>query len=98
MIHLIPGDPAVLVAGMEATQEDIDSVRQALGLNEPIYVQYFKFVSRAVVGDFGTSFRTGRAVVDEIKARYLNTMQLGLAAILIAVIFGGITGIISAVY
>jgi len=97
MIHLIPGDPATLVAGMEATHEDIESVRQALGLNEPIYVQYFKFVSRALVGDFGTSFRTGRAVADEISARYLNTMQLGLAAILVAVIFGGITGIISAV-
>lgn len=97
MIHLIPGDPAALVAGMEATQEDIESVRQALGLNEPIYIQYFKFVSRAIVGDFGTSFRTGRAVVDEIGARYLNTMLLGLAAILVAIVFGGITGIISAV-
>jgi ABC-type dipeptide/oligopeptide/nickel transport system permease component len=97
MIHLIPGDPAKIVAGLEATQEDIDSVRQALGLNEPIYVQYFKFVGRAVVGDFGTSFRTGRAVIDEIGARYANTLLLGVTAILIAVILGTITGIISAV-
>jgi len=97
MIHLIPGDPAMIVAGMEATQEDIESVRRALGLNEPIYVQYFKFISRALVGDFGTSFRTGRAVSAEIGARYFNTLQLGLTAILVAVLFGGFTGILSAV-
>lgn len=97
MIHLIPGDPARLVAGMEATEEDIASVRNALGLNEPIYIQYFKFVGRAVAGDFGTSFRTGRAVVDEIRARYFNTLQLGLAAIFVAILFGGVTGIVSAV-
>jgi ABC-type dipeptide/oligopeptide/nickel transport system permease component len=97
MIHLIPGDPAQLVAGMEASEQDIANVRRALGLDEPIYVQYMKFVSRAVVGDFGNSFRTGRAVLEEVGYRYMNTALLGLAAMLVTVLFGGATGIISAV-
>jgi ABC-type dipeptide/oligopeptide/nickel transport system permease component len=97
MIHLIPGDPAHLVAGMEATREDIESVRRNLGLNDPIYIQYFKFVGRAMLGDFGTSFRTGRAVLEELGSRYPNTLLLGLSAMLVAVFFGGVTGIVSAV-
>ena len=97
MIHLIPGDPAQIVAGMEASEEDIEGVRRALGLDQPIYVQYVKFVARAVVGDFGVSFRTGRAVIDEIGYRYTNTILLGFAAIVVAVVFGGLTGIVSAV-
>lgn len=97
MIHLIPGDPAQIVAGMEASEEDIAGVRRALGLDQPIYVQYAKFVARAVVGDFGVSFRTGRPVIAEIGYRYTNTILLGLAAILVAVVFGGMTGIVSAV-
>lgn len=97
MIHLIPGDPAQLVAGMEASKEDVESVRETLGLNQPLHVQYFRFISRAAGGDFGTSFRTGRGVMEEIGVRYLNTLQLGLAAILVAVILGVGTGIVSAV-
>lgn len=97
MIHLIPGDPAQLVAGMEASKEDVETVRESLGLNEPLHVQYFRFVLRAVVGDLGTSFRTGRSVAQEIGARYLNTLKLGLAAILVAIVLGVGTGIVSAV-
>lgn len=97
MIHLIPGDPAEILAGMEATEEDVAAVRQSLGLDQPLHVQYFKFISQALVGDFGESFRTGRPVIEEIGSRYLNTMMLGLAAMLVAVVFGAVTGIVSAV-
>jgi ABC-type dipeptide/oligopeptide/nickel transport system permease component len=97
MIHMIPGDPAKLAAGLEATEEDVENVRHALGLDQPIYVQYYKFVTRALVGDFGTSFRTGRKVIEEIGYRYSNTFVLGIAAIFVAILFGGITGIVSAV-
>jgi peptide/nickel transport system permease protein len=97
MIHLIPGDPAQLVAGMEASDLDIANVRRALGLDQPVYVQYMKFVSRAVLGDFGNSFRTGRAVLEEVGSRYMNTALLGFAAMLVTIVFGGATGIISAV-
>lgn len=97
MIHLIPGDPAQLAAGMEASEQDIANVRRALGLDQPVYTQYMKFVSRAVLGDFGNSFRTGRAVLEEVRSRYINTALLGLAAMLVTIVFGGATGVISAV-
>ena len=97
MIHLIPGDPAQLVAGMEASEQDVANVRRALGLDQPLYVQYMRFVSRAVLGDFGTSFRTGRGVLDEVGSRYMNTAVLGLAAMLVTLVLGGASGIISAV-
>ena len=97
MIHLIPGDPAQLVAGMEASEQDVANVRRALGLEQPLYVQYMRFVSRAVLGDFGTSFRTGRGVLDEVGSRYMNTVVLGLAAMLVTLVLGGASGIISAV-
>jgi ABC-type dipeptide/oligopeptide/nickel transport system permease component len=97
MIHLIPGDPAQLVAGMEASEQDVANVRRALGLDQPLYVQYMRFVSRAVLGDFGTSFRTGRGVLDEVGSRYMNTVVLGLAAMLVTLVLGLASGIISAV-
>lgn len=98
MIHLIPGDPAELVAGIEATDEDIANVRRALELDEPLVVQYVNFVARAVTGDFGESFRTRRPVSEEIGARYGNTLLLGFAAVLFAVVFGVATGIVTAIW
>jgi len=98
MLHLIPGDPARLVAGMDATAADLENVRRALGLDQPLPIQYFNFVARAIFGDFGESFRTGRAVLDEIGFRYWNTMLLGCAAIVFGTVLGVLTGIITAVY
>ena len=97
MVHLIPGDPAEIMAGMEASREDVEAVRHRLGLDEPLHIQYVKFVGRALTGDFGTSFRTNRPVTQEIAGRYKNTLILGLAAIGVAILFGTVTGIISAV-
>jgi len=98
MLHLIPGDPARLVAGMDATAEDLENVRRSLGLDQPLPMQYFNFVARALFGDFGESFRTGRAVLDEIGFRYWNTMLLGCSAIVFGTVLGVLTGIITAVY
>lgn len=98
MLHLIPGDPAQLVAGMDATAADVENVRQALGLDRPLPVQYVSFVGRALVGDFGESFRTGRPVLEEIGFRYWNTMYLGCAAIVFGTLLGVISGVVTAVY
>jgi glutathione transport system permease protein len=98
MLHLIPGDPARLVAGMDATAEDLENVRRALGLDQPLPIQYFNFITRALFGDFGESFRTGRAVLDEIGFRYWNTMLLGCSAIVFGTVLGVLTGIVTAVY
>jgi glutathione transport system permease protein len=98
MIHLIPGDPAVLVAGIDATEQDVAAVRQSLGLDRPLAVQYGDFVARVAVGDFGQSFRSGRPVLEEIGFRYWNTMILGLSAVAFGTVLGIITGILTAVY
>lgn len=98
MIHLIPGDPAVLIAGIDATEQDVAVVRESLGLDQPLVVQYGEFLGRVVVGDFGKSFRTGRPVIEEIGFRYWNTMILGLSAVLFGTLLGIATGILTAVY
>jgi peptide/nickel transport system permease protein len=97
MVHLIPGDPAALIAGNEATRADVENVRQSLGLDRPLPVQYVSFVGKALTGDLGKSFRTGRPVLEEIMPRYLNTMALGAIALGIAVLLGMASGIVSAV-
>ena len=97
MVHLIPGDPAALIAGTDATRADVENVRQSLGLDRPLPVQYVGFVGKALTGDFGKSFRTGRPVLEEIVPRYLNTVALGAIALAIAVLIGMASGIVSAV-
>ncbi|MGO4572612.1 ABC transporter permease [Microvirga sp. 2TAF3] len=98
MIHLIPGDPAVLIAGIDATEQDVAAVRKSLGLERPLVAQYGEFVGRVAVGDFGKSFRTGRPVSEEIGFRYWNTMILGLSAVAFGTLLGVATGILTAVY
>lgn len=98
MIHLIPGDPAVLIAGRDATEQDIEAVRRSLELDRPLPLQYLQFLGRAVVGDFGESFRSGRPVIDEIGFRYWNTLLLGFSAVVFGTVLGVATGIFTAVY
>ena len=97
MVHLTPGDPAALIAGTDATRADVENVRQSLGLDRPLPAQYLSFVGKVLSGDFGTSFRTGRRVTEEITPRYLNTVALGTLALAIAVVLGMASGIVSAV-
>ena len=98
MIHLIPGDPARLYAGLEASQEDVEGVRRALGLHEPLPVQYGRFLGRFVTGDLGRSLKTGRPVGEEIAARYGSTVLLASLAIASAVVLGSATGVVAAVW
>ena len=97
MTHLIPGDTASVIAGLGASSEDIENVRRALRLDQPIYVQYGAFLADVFSGDFGTSFRTGRPVVDEILPRFVNTLALSAVALAVAIMIGVAAGIISAV-
>ncbi|HAM58099.1 MAG TPA: hypothetical protein DCQ64_22890 [Candidatus Rokubacteria bacterium] len=98
MIHLIPGDPARLYAGLEASQEDVEGVRRALGLHEPLPIQYGRFLGRFVTGDLGRSLKTGRPVAEEIAARYSSTVLLASLAIASAVVLGSATGVVAAVW
>ncbi len=88
LVHLTPGDPARILAGPEAYEEDIAAIRERLGLNDPIHVQYWRFISSAVRLDFGRSFRTQRPVTQDILMRFPNTLQLAMVAITWSVIFG----------
>lgn len=96
MIHLIPGDPAEMMLGERASVESLKQLREQLGLNEPLYVQYGLFMSRLVRGDLGRALRTNEKITTEIIQRFPATIELSLAAILIATGVGMLAGIISA--
>lgn len=97
MMHLIPGDPAQIMAGERADEAQLEQMRENLGLNDPLYVQYFRYIGNAIQGDLGTSIRTDRAVTDEIFTnRIWITFELALYGTVLAVILGLVAGIISA--
>jgi ABC-type dipeptide/oligopeptide/nickel transport system permease component len=98
LIHLIPGDPAVQIAGENARPEDLQNVRHALGLDVPLWQQYGHYLARLAHGDLGTSFRTGTSVSHEIMQRYPATIQLAVAAMVIAILIALPLGIVSAIY
>ena len=98
MIHLIPGDPARIAAGIKATDNQVQQMRKRLNLNKPLYVQYFLFVKGAVTGDFGKSIRTKRPISEELKSRIPCTFQLAFLAIILATIFGLVFGVIASAY
>jgi ABC-type dipeptide/oligopeptide/nickel transport system permease component len=98
LIHLIPGDPAMQIAGEGARPEDVANVRKALGLDQPLWKQYVTYITNLAKGDLGTSFRTGEKVSKEIAARYPATMQLAFGSMLVALLVAFPLGIISAIY
>lgn len=96
-VRALPGDPATAMAGEQADPAAIAAVRAQLGLDDPLPLQYFKFVSRALTGDFGKSARTGTPVREMIGATLPVTVQLAVFAMLIAVLAGLAGGVVAAV-
>ncbi|GLR09911.1 glutathione ABC transporter permease GsiC [Mixta theicola] len=97
-VHLLPGDPARLVAGHEADARVVELVRQDLGLDKPLPQQFLHFMANALRGDFGTSMVSKRPVSQEIASRFLPTLWLTLTSMVWSVIFGMAIGIVSAVW
>jgi peptide/nickel transport system permease protein len=97
MLHSAGGDPAQFILGARADPESIAALRQELGLDRPLLVQYVAFLSGAVRGDFGRSYRSNTPVVSEIAARFPATIELAVAALAIAVVVGVIFGTLAAV-
>jgi peptide/nickel transport system permease protein len=97
MVRAIPGDPAQLLLGQQATEEQVQQVRQNMGLDKPVIVQYGIFLADALRGDLGTSIVTGRPVTTELLARLPATLELTAFAMLIAILVGVPVGVISAV-
>ncbi|HEY8182242.1 MAG TPA: nickel ABC transporter permease [Thermoanaerobaculia bacterium] len=98
LIHLIPGDPARQIAGPDAQEQDVQSVRKALGLDQPLWTQYVSYLSHVVRGDFGRSFQTNELVSKQIRERYPATIQLAFGAMFVALLVAFPLGIISAIY
>jgi peptide/nickel transport system permease protein len=96
IVHIIPGDPARIMAGVDATGEEIELIRRQLDLDKPVYVQYFLWISKALSGDLGRSIVTNQAVLPEIIHRFSATLQLTLAAMILAVLIGVTVGVVSA--
>ena len=96
MLHLTPGDPAELLMGERATDEALEQIREHLGLNEPLYVQYGMFLKRLMKGDLGETIWTRQKVWTEVKQRFPATIELSLVALFISCFFGMIFGIVSA--
>jgi len=96
ILRLIPGNPAQLILGQRATAESVKTLTTQLGLNQPWYVQYLSYMKGLFTGDIGTSLRTGNPISHEIWPFFIATIELSVAALLIAIIIGMNAGIISA--
>ncbi|PLS16139.1 glutathione ABC transporter permease GsiC [Bacillus sp. M6-12] len=97
ILHIVPGDPASIMLGTSATPEAIAALRESMGLNDTLVVQYFKWISGVFTGDFGVSVNTGSEVLPEIISRFLVTVQLTFFAAIIGWAIAIPIGIISAV-
>jgi peptide/nickel transport system permease protein len=93
----ISGDPVLLMVSPEATKEDIETIRKVLGLDQPLHIQYWKFVSKAAIGDFGNSLRWNRPNLEIFMERFPNTIILAIASMCLAVFLGIPVGIISSI-
>lgn len=98
ILHLIPGDPAQMAAGPDATQADIDQIRVNYGLDKPFVNQYGIYLSKLLHGDLGDSFQTLAPVTEGIARTFPATLELTVAGMLIAVLFGVPIGIYSALH
>jgi peptide/nickel transport system permease protein len=97
IMHVVPGDPVRLIAGPDAPEDVVHRIRVELGLERPLPLQYWSFLTRALQGDLGRSLRSRAPVVDEIVARFPATLELTTASMVIAVLIGIPLGLISAV-
>jgi ABC-type dipeptide/oligopeptide/nickel transport system permease component len=94
--RVIPADPAVVYAGPKAPPEELARIREKLGFDQPLIVQYFGYLGGLVTGDWGDSLATKRPVLDELATRLPATLELIFAAMLIAVVVGILLGVIAA--
>lgn len=97
-VHMLPGDPARLIAGPEADAQVIAMVRAQLGLDQPLWRQFWHYISHVVQGDFGYSLVSRRPVSQEIASRFMPTFLLTVTSMVWAVLFGLFAGIIAAVW
>jgi peptide/nickel transport system permease protein len=95
-LRMIPGDPALALAGEHATDANVERIREEFGLNKPLYEQYLTYMGKVLRGDLGRSVFNKRYVTDELRARFPATLELSVCALIVAMIVGLPAGIISA--
>lgn len=98
MVRMVPGDPAAAMLGQYATEERVAEVREALGLDQPLHVQYGRWLVRAVQGDLGRSIRSRRPVTEDILERLPATLELALAGLFLALAAGIPMGVVAATH
>ena len=98
ILSVLPGNPAETMVGEHVSQAVIDKISREMGLDEPLYLQFFRYVGNAIRGDFGTSYRLNRNVTNIIMEAFPNTVKLSLCAAVIAWVIGISAGLISAIY
>ena len=96
IIHLAPGDPAVMMLPSDAPLEEVAALRERLGLNKPLHVQYLQWLSRVVQGDLGDSIYSNQPVIDDILDSFMNTALLTGAAFIFTIIAGVLLGMVAA--
>ncbi|MBC5729873.1 MULTISPECIES: ABC transporter permease [Eubacteriales] len=97
ILSMADGDPARIILGEDATPERVAELREEMGLNDPVLVQYGRYMLNLLHGDMGVSYRTGAPVVTEIAARLPNTIRLALVASVVSIVLAIPLGIIAAI-
>ncbi|MBC7333278.1 MAG: ABC transporter permease [Actinobacteria bacterium] len=97
LMYVIPEDPARLILEKGATEQALQNLREKMGIDKPLYVQYWRYIKQLAQGDLGTSYRYRRPVSDILADHYPNSIKLALAAIVVEIVIGILAGIISAV-
>lgn len=98
LLHAIPGDTAEALAGPQATVEDVDNLRRAMNLDEPLGKQYVSYMGNLFHGDLGYSYRTNKPVMEILKSAWPATLQLAVCSMLVAVLLGVPIGIFAAIH
>lgn len=96
MVHFIPGDPVKNMLGLKASPEAVEATRERLGLNKPLHIQYVTFLTNILKGDLGTSIRTKKPVIQELKDKYRYSIILAVGGTIVAAVIGVVMGIVSA--
>jgi peptide/nickel transport system permease protein len=96
LLVFMSGDPVMLMVPMTATREEVEALRDAFGLNQPLWVQYARYMVRAVQGDFGVSIKAGQPALNLVLERIPATLELGLSGMILATVVGVGVGVLSA--
>lgn len=97
MLRIVPGDPVTTMMGEHVNLAVIDKISKEMGLDQPLYVQFFKYIGNALKGDFGTSYRLNRNVTQIILDAFPHTVKLSVCAAVVAWIIGITAGIVAAI-